>query len=97
MPESRRDRRVKNLSLAGVAGLAGFASVVITITALFLGIWLDATFEQRGIFTVTLLVLSVPVSLFSMLKIVLSLVRRIVPQPPAHKPDQHITEYMEEE
>lgn len=97
MPESRRDRRVKNLSLAGVAGLAGFASVLITFTALFLGLWLDATFEQRGIFTVTLLVLSVPVSLFSMLKIVLSLVGKIIPQPPIRKPDQHIADHMEED
>lgn len=79
----KMSRKVINLSLAGVAGLAGLASVVIIFVALFLGIWLDATLNQRGIFTVSFLIASVPVSLYTMLKIVLGSVGSIISPKPA--------------
>jgi nitrate/nitrite transporter NarK len=97
MPNSKRDRRIKNLSLAGVAALAGLASVIIILTALFVGMWLDNITGRDSLFTISLLLLSVPVSLFTMLKIVMSLVARIIPQPPPHKEKQAIADHMEEE
>lgn len=85
-------RRVRNLSLAGIAGLAGLATVIIVFSALLLGVWLDAVFELRGIFAVTLLILSVPVSLFTMLKIVLGSLGRIQQQQAQHDDAQDIEE-----
>lgn len=84
MPDKPKlGRRIKNLSLAAVASLAGLVSVIIVFSALFLGLWLDARFlNTRGPFTIGLLVASVPVSLYVMLRMVFATVGRIVPQPP---------------
>ena len=98
---SRRDKKLQqyalNLSLAGVAGLAGLASIIIIFTALFVGLWLDNRTDQQGMYTIILLLLSVPVSLFTMVKIVLGSVSRIVPQPPQHKQNENVPEPEEDE
>jgi hypothetical protein len=74
-------RRVINLALAGTSALAGFVSLVITIGSLFVGLWADSLFETRPLLTIIVMVLSVPISLLVMLKIVLGLVGKIVPAP----------------
>lgn len=84
--------RVRNLTLAGIAGLAGLATVIIVFTALLLGLWLDAVFAVRGIFAVTLLILSVPLSLFTMLKIVLGAMEKLQKQQPQQDDAQDIEE-----
>lgn len=74
--------------LAAVAGQAGCATLLIVFTALFIGLWLDSLFGQRGPWTFGLLILSVPVSLYVMLRLTLSAIRRIIPQPTVTA-DQH--------
>ncbi len=74
--------RMKNLGLAAVAAQAGCATLIIVFLALFAGLWLDSRLGQRGPCTFGLLILSVPVSLFIMLRISLGAINRIVPQPP---------------
>lgn len=54
-------------------------SLVVIMTALLLGLWLDSLLGQRGPATICLLVLSVPVSLYLMLMIALRLVKQIEP------------------
>lgn len=82
MTGPKMSRKAKNLSLAALAALAGVASVVIIFTALILGMWIDAVLNYRGLFTIILLVLSVPVSLYTMLKIVMGSLDRItLPAP----------------
>jgi hypothetical protein len=95
--DKKREQYVKNLSLAGVAGLAGLASIIIIFTALFIGLWLDNRTNQDGMYTIIFLLLSVPVSLFTMVKIVMGAVSRIIPQPPQHKQDASVPETEEEE
>lgn len=85
MSRSDRARRVKNLSYAGVAGLAGCFITVIVLAALFAGLWLDARFGLRGPFTVGLVVLSVPVTLWLVVRIVLRLVNAIQMRPQEHQ------------
>jgi len=75
-----RTTRIRNLAFAGVAALSGVVGLIIVFTALFLGLWLDARFGVRGPFVIGLLVLSVPISLFSMLRIALWAIRKIQPQ-----------------
>jgi formate hydrogenlyase subunit 4 len=70
-------RRVKNLGLAAIAGQAGCVTLLIVFVALFLGLWLDAQFEQSGLCTFGMLVLSVPFSLYAMLRLALSAINRI--------------------
>jgi fatty acid desaturase len=85
--DGRRARKVKNLSLAAVASLAGLSSVVIIFAALLIGVWLAGLLPNvpRGLVIVGALILSVPVSLYTMLKIVMGSVGRIIPQPPLNK------------
>ena len=70
-PEDRRARqKTFNLVLAGVVSQVGLVTVVIVLVALFGGLWLDTQFGTRPIITVTLMVLSMPVTLGLMLFIV---------------------------
>jgi len=74
-------QRARNLALATVAGQVGCSTVVLIFFALFAGLWLDAQFGVKGPFTIILLLLSIPVSLFLVLRMALGAVRAI--QPPA--------------
>jgi hypothetical protein len=78
----RRPQRVRNLALAAIAAQAGCFTLVIVTAALLAGLWLDAQAGQRGPFTIGLLIASIPISLFGMLRIALGAVRRIGPPDP---------------
>ncbi len=73
--------RVRNLTLAAFAGLSGCFTVTIIVAALLIGLWLDAHFQQRGPFTIGLLLLSFPISLFVMVRTALGSVKSIRTQP----------------
>lgn len=85
MEEHQQVRRIKNLTLAGIAALTGCVAVIVILSALLLGLWLDSKIGRRGPAVVTLLVLSAPVSLFLMTTIALAIVKRIQPQLPKSK------------
>lgn len=72
--------RAKNLTYAALAGQVGCVSLVLVFAALFLGLWLDSQFGLRGPFTVGLLILSVPISLFVMVRIALGMIAEIQTQ-----------------
>ena len=76
---NQQPSRVKNLTLAAMAGQAGCASLFFIIAALLIGIWLDSRFGVRGLFTVALLLLSVPLSLFVMVRIALGTIKHLQP------------------
>jgi F0F1-type ATP synthase assembly protein I len=80
---SDRNRYVLNLSLAGVAGQVGCVTVVIVFGSLFAGIWLDRWLHTRPLFTVGLLLGSVPVTIFIMYWLVKMAVAKIQPVGPA--------------
>lgn len=75
-------QRVRNLTLAAIAAQAGCFTLTIVVAALLAGLWLDAQAGQRGPFTIGLLIVSIPISLFGMLRIALGAVRRITPPDP---------------
>ena len=85
MDNDKRPSRVKNLSYAGIAGQAGCWLTLTVFGALFAGLWLDAQFGLKGPFTVGLVIVSVPISLFIVVRIVIRLVEAI--QPPVN--DSH--------
>lgn len=74
--------RFKNMTLAVIAGQAGCLTLVVIFVALFAGIWLDAQLHVRGVFTVGLLLMSIPISLFFMVRIALGAVKNLQPPPP---------------
>lgn len=86
-----------NLALAAFAGQAGCLSLIIVIVALFAGLWLDNQFGVRGPFTVVLLLLSVPLSLFVMVRIALGSVKNLKTPPPAKNTQSQKSTYVEEE
>jgi hypothetical protein len=69
--------RMQNLAYAAVAGQVGCTTVILIIGALLVGLWLDAQFGVKGPFTIILLLLSIPISLFLVLRIALGAVRAI--------------------
>ena len=87
--------RVKNLTLAAVAAQSGCPTTVLIIVALFIGLALDAHFGTKGPFTIGLLLLSIPISLFFMVRIALGAVKMIQP-PPASKTQQNSAQTKEE-
>lgn len=79
MSRPRPVRRIRNLALAAVAAQAGCWVIVVVIIALLAGLWLDAQMGRRGPFTIGLVILSIPVSLFLVFRIVLRLIASIDP------------------
>ncbi len=84
-PKVDRKQYTFNMALVGAAGLAGCLTVLILFVALFVGLWLDNNVLQneRNIFTVFLLVGSVPFTLAAMLWVVRWATTRL--QPPIMK------------
>jgi F0F1-type ATP synthase assembly protein I len=77
-----------NLTLASVAGQVGCLTLLIIIAALFAGLWLDKTFNSKPIFTLVLMLASVPLTLVLMVKIVTSATKRMKPDQPKKMVDQ---------
>ena len=69
----------KNLTIIGIFGQVGFLTLFIIVVALLGGLWLDKTFDTKPLFTIVLMVASVPVSLVSMYKVVMWATSRIKP------------------
>ncbi|NLG98025.1 MAG: AtpZ/AtpI family protein [Chloroflexi bacterium] len=83
-PEKKQDRKQYwiNLTLAGAAGQVGCVTLLIVIAAALGGLWLDDTFQTRPVFTIILLLASIPVSLAAMLYIVRMFTSKIKAGPP---------------
>ncbi len=72
MSSNRPHGIAKNLVLAGMASQVGCVTVVIVVGALLIGLWMDSTFNTKPVFTVVFLLLSIPVSLYSLVRVALS-------------------------
>lgn len=89
MKDNRASARAQVLTpgLLLAAAQAGCAAVVVVFAALFVGLWLDSVVGQRGLCTLGLIVSSVPLSLWLMVRIALRVVNRTqvilpAPEPP---------------
>lgn len=83
--DKRRDnvQYAYNLTLAAVAGQVGCLTLVIVIASLFVGLWLDVHFGTKPLFTIIVMIASVPVTLGLMFWVVRNATSRIqsVPKP----------------
>ena len=75
-PDNKTALRSLNLTLAAVTGQVGCLTVIIILVAFFGGRWLDSRFESDALFTVILMVASVPVTLVVMFWVVKSITSR---------------------
>jgi len=86
-PEHKSALSKFNLTLAIVAGLVGFLTVIIILVAFIAGRWLDNQFEYDALFTVILMIASVPVTLIAMFWVVRSVTSRFA-RPPVQNSEQ---------
>ena len=77
--EKDRFQYAMNLTLASIAGQVGCLTLIIIFVALFAGMWLDRYLDTKPLFTIILLVGSVPVTLFLMFRVVKAATSRIKP------------------
>jgi magnesium-transporting ATPase (P-type) len=75
-PDKKTALRSLNLTLAAVTGQVGCLTVIIILAAFFAGRWLDSRFKSDALFTVILLIASVPVTLVVMFWVVKSVTSR---------------------
>ncbi|MBW8009919.1 MAG: AtpZ/AtpI family protein [Chloroflexi bacterium] len=93
-PEKDRGQYAFNLTLAAVAGQVGCITVVIIIISLLAGLWMDNRFETTPLFTIILLVLSMPVTLITMFKVVRATTARMnFDLPPKNESPQEEVEF----
>lgn len=79
-------KRIPNISVATIAGAAGCFMIVMVVGALILGIVLDRALGWRGPLTIGLVVISAPLSLYIVFRLVMKLMRT-VQQPPQDQQD----------
>ncbi|NIM95471.1 MAG: hypothetical protein GTO18_17375 [Anaerolineales bacterium] len=75
-PEQERATQAWTLALLGVIGQVGCLTIVIIAVALIAGLWLDDQFHTRPLFTIIFMVGSVPVTLYLMVRIVLTVAEK---------------------
>ena len=75
-PDKKTALRSLNLTLAAVTGQVGCLTVIIILVAFFAGRWLDSRFDSDALFTVLLMVASVPVTIVVMFWVVRSVTSR---------------------
>ena len=81
MTEPPASTRISNISVATIAGAAGCFMTVAIVGALVLGIVIDKLLGFRGPFTVGLVLVSAPVSLYVVYRLVMGAIKRTQPQP----------------
>jgi len=59
-PNNKPKPSSSNLTLAAILGQVGCLTIVIIFVALFGGLWLDKYLDTKPLFTVGLMILSVP-------------------------------------
>lgn len=74
--DKKKALRSLNWTLAAVTGQVGCLTLIIIFAALFVGRWLDNRFNSSPLFTIGLMIGSVPVTLVMMFWVVRSVTRR---------------------
>ena len=76
-PDKERAERALKMTLAGIIGQVGCLTLIIIGIALGAGLWLDSQFDTRPLFALILVLASVPVTLYLMFRIVLSVAPKL--------------------
>ena len=76
-PSKNRGQTAFNLTLAAVAGQVGCLTLIIVLAALFGGLWVDNRYDSRPLFTIILMIGSVPVTLIAMFLVVRAATSRL--------------------
>ena len=93
----KNSSRTRNLGITGITALTGCVSLVVIFVALLIGLTIDQMIGQQGLATICLLVLSIPVSLYLMIRMALYLVKQIPPPTPGPTTTRRKSFYEEKE
>ena len=77
-PDSRKE--LFKTALISTAGSVGCVTVVVMLGAILGGIWLDDHFGTKPTWTVTLALISIPLSVLVMILVVRAIIKRIQPE-----------------
>ncbi|HKZ69648.1 MAG TPA: AtpZ/AtpI family protein [Anaerolineales bacterium] len=80
-PKQDKMQYALNMGLAGLAGTVGVFTLGIVVVALVAGIFLDRQLNTKPLFTILILLGSMPISLYVMFRLALGAIAKI--QPPA--------------
>lgn len=80
-PKSGRPQYGLNTALVIVVGLGGFLVLAIVIGILLVGLALDRALGTRPLFTIGLMVLSAPVSIWVMYRVAMNAISKSVSKP----------------
>lgn len=64
-------------------GEVGAVTLIIVLPAVFIGLWLDKTFGTAPILTMTLVVASIPVSIFALYRLLKRTAEKLKPEKSA--------------
>ena len=81
-----------NMGLAGFAGTVGVVTLAIVVGALVLGIFLDAQLHTKPLFTILILLGSVPITIFVMFRLALGAIAKMKPARPEKKKEEKTSE-----
>jgi F0F1-type ATP synthase assembly protein I len=76
---------LSGLALASMVSQIGCLVIVLIAGTLLAGLWVDKLANTRPLFTIVLLLMSMPVSLFISVRMALSTAARLAPPPKASK------------
>jgi len=62
--------------------------LIVVVAALFAGLWLDNALKTKPLFTLLLVIGSVPVGIFLMYRVAMSIIARSRPQPKTNNSTQ---------
>jgi len=82
--ERQRKEQAVRMALIGLIGQVGCLTLVIIVAALVAGLWLDRQFDTRPLFTLILVLGSIPVTLFVMFRLVLTFAPRLQTSAGSH-------------
>ncbi len=78
------------MALAGLLGQVGCLTVIVILLALGAGLWLDNRLGTRPTFTLGLVLGSIPVSIYLMIRVLQSGMSRVQPAPKAEGQEEDL-------
>jgi F0F1-type ATP synthase assembly protein I len=90
-PDDNRRQMVFGMALASAVSQIGCVTLVVVLGALAAGLWLDKTLDTRPLLTILFMLVSVPISLYLLVRIALSAAAQVTPppKPPEKKEANH--------
>lgn len=70
-------QRLVNMTVIALVAQVGCLTLIIVLAAMFAGVWVDSRMNSKPVGTIILLIVSVPIALFIMLKVVRATLRKL--------------------